>query len=116
MSKTDLVILELDRPRELRFGHKALKMIEGMFEKSLLEIVQEGINKIKPDMLEKIFYVGLMGDDKDLKLEDVEDLIDKTCYSDLLNKMIDAFNKTYGVEEIEEDNERFKKPKEDKKK
>ena len=68
------------------------------------------LNKVSADMLEKILYAGLMGDDKDLKLEDVEDLIDIACYAELLNKMLDAFNKTYGIEEIEEDTEKFKKP------
>ena len=74
MSKTDLVILELDRPRELRFGHKALKMIEATLKKSLLEIVQGGMNKVTAITLERILYAGLIGDDKDLKLDDIEDL------------------------------------------
>ena len=111
VAKTDVVIIELDRPRELRFGFKALKVIEGTFKKSLIEIVGEGLNKIKSEDIEKILHAGLKDDDSDLEFDKVEDLLNKTSYFNLITKMTDAIYKAYGMEETkEDDNERFKKP------
>jgi hypothetical protein len=111
MAKTDIVIIELDRPRELRFGFKALKVIEGTFKKSLMEIVGEGLNKLKSNDIERILYAGLKEDDNDLEFDKVEELLNKTSYFNLITKMTDAIYKAYGVEETkEDDNERFKKP------
>ena len=112
--KTDIVIIELDRPRELRFGHKALKLIKSMLKKSLMDSIKEGINGIEPETLEKILYAGLVGEDDTLTLEKIEDIIDTTPYSNLLVKMTEAIHKAYGIDEDTE-NDRFKEP-EDKKK
>jgi hypothetical protein len=114
MSKTDIVMIELDRARELRFGHKALKMIKATFDKNLIDIIKDGLNDIEPKTLETIYHAGLIGDDKDLKIEDIEDIIDRVSFVTLITKMTDAINKTYGVDEATE-NDRFKNP-EDKKK
>ena len=114
MSKTDMVIIELDRPRELRFGHKALKMIKATFNENIIDIVSKGVNEMEPEALEKIYHAGLIGNDKDLKLEDVEDLIDRVPFSVLILKMTEAIDKTYGIDK-ETENDKFKDP-EDKKK
>ena len=115
MAKTDIVMIDLDRPRELRFGFKALKMIEGTLKKSLIEVVQAGLNNLKSSDLENILYAGLKEDDSELDLNKIENLLDKTSYIDLISKMTDAINKAYGSDK-EEDNERFKNPDEAKKK
>lgn len=123
MAKTDMVILELDRPRELRFGFKALKVIESMFKKSLIDIVKAGLNELKSEDIEKILHAGLKDDDSELEFGKMEDLLNKTSYVDLITKMTEAIYKAYGIEDTEdetikvqeEDNERFKKT-EDKKK
>lgn len=95
MSKLDTVILELDRVRELRFGFKGLKIIEGMFGKPLLEI---DLHKLKSDDIQKIIYAGLVSDDKELTLDEVEDIIDMINYMELIKKMNLAIAKAYGIE------------------
>ena len=98
MAKTDMVILDLDRPRELRFGFKALKMIEGMFKKPLMEI---DLGNLKSDTLEKILYAGLKADDKDLEFDKMEDLLDLIPYTEIVTKMSKAIGIAYGVNEDE---------------
>ena len=115
MAKTDMVILDLDRPRELRFGFKALKSIEGMFKKPLMEV---DLGNLKSDTLEKILYAGLKGDDTDLEFDKMEDLLDEMPYNELVNKMTEAIGIAYGVdkEEVKRAMEEDEKPKDNKKK
>lgn len=92
MTKTDnntTVVLELDRPRFLRFGHKALKRMTTITDMKL-EQMDEG--EFKLEDLEKILWCGLLEDAKengeDLKLEDMEDLLDKAAsYGDIMEAM-----------------------------
>jgi hypothetical protein len=95
MAKTDMVMIDLDRPRELRFGFKALKMIEGMFKKPLMEV---DLGNLKSDTLEKILYAGLKADDKDLEFDKMEDLLDLIPYKEIVGKMGDAISKAYGID------------------
>lgn len=94
----DVVIINLDRPRELRFGHKALKTLSAMTGKSLDDF-ELGGNDL--DEIEKIFYCGLLSDAKanneTLKLEDMEDILDHAAnFGELLDKMTLAFNAAFG--------------------
>ena len=96
-NNNDVVIINLDRPRQLRFGHKALKMIEKLTGKEADELnVGSGMEDV-----EKIMYSGLLADakenDETLKLEDMEDLLDKANpYSEVLDKMQKALGFAYG--------------------
>lgn len=92
-NNNDVIIIELDRPRELRFGHKALKKLSALTKKSMEEI--EGA--FNPDEMEIYLYCGLLVDAEEngeiLKLEDMENLLDKARpYSMLLEKMTEAFS------------------------
>lgn len=95
MSKTDIVIIELDRPRELRFGHKACKLINKMLRKPLEKI---DLAELDPEMKEKILYCGLLADDKDLKMDDMEDILDNISQGELLLKLVKAIELAYGFD------------------
>ena len=98
MSKNnDVVIIELDRPRELRFGHKALKTMAALGVDMTAN--QEG--EFAVDEIEKIVYCGLLSDARkngeDLKLEDMEDLLDQApTYQYIIDKMQEAFAVAFG--------------------
>lgn len=94
---SDVVILNLDRPRELRFGHKALKTLKSLTGLNLLDIekqLTEG--NLDPDVLEKMVYAGLLQDAKNhgetLTLEHVADLLDEVpAYIDVVTAVAKAF-------------------------
>ncbi len=88
-------ILELDRPRKLRYGMGALILIEELTGKA---ITQLDMQNIKIGDLAKILYAGLYNDDKALTVEKVVDLIDEhsdiTTVSEKLGEaMTNAFGK-----------------------
>lgn len=96
--KNDVVYINLDRPRYLRFGHKALKKLGALTGKGLESL---GDGNFDLEELEKILYCGLLSDAKEngeaLKLEDMEDLLDEAdSYEDLLEKMNLALEKAFG--------------------
>lgn len=95
------VIINLDRPRELRFGHKALKVLEGLTGKTVLEIEEMLISgKVSITMLEQFVYAGLLGDAKEygenLTIERVEELLDQVpVYVDVINAVGKAFTAAF---------------------
>lgn len=103
LEKNDVVIIKLDRPREVRFGHKALKKLQAM------GVDIEGGEDFNLDKLEEIMYCGLMSDAKEhgenLKLEDMEELLDfARPYSEVLDKMQLALDLAFGQMEGEQKN------------
>ncbi|MFJ5713114.1 hypothetical protein [Neobacillus sp. NPDC093127] len=101
--KNDVIIINLDRPRVLRFGHKALKKMTATLGKDLDTI---NVNGNDLDELEKIMYFGLLSDAKEhnenLKLEDMEDLLDRVAvWSEIMEKMQQALNAAFGQFEID---------------
>ncbi len=65
-------ILDLDKPRELRFGFKSLRMLREKFgDKSI-----EQLMNIQVDEIPIIVLAGLQWEEKELTLEKVEDLLD----------------------------------------
>jgi hypothetical protein len=109
MKNTDLVVINLDRPRFLRFGHKALKMLMSMTD---IDITKFDMSNFKFEDIEKVYYVGLLSDAKEngetLKLEDMEDLLDLAEFKDVVLKMQEAFEKSFGEvpAEVNEKNEK----------
>ncbi len=88
------VLLELDRPRKLRFGMNSLIMIEELTGKSLvnMDMTAIGFKDIRA-----IIYAGLYADDKTLTPDQVGDLIDE--YSDIQTvsaKLEEAFTASFG--------------------
>ena len=96
--KNDVVIIELDRPRELRFGHKALKTLGAMTGKDIDATMD--MDNLDLEVLEKIMYCGLLADAKrnneTLKLEDMEDLLDLVSFKAITSKLQEAFTKSFG--------------------
>jgi hypothetical protein len=98
---SDVVVLNLDRPRELRFGHKALKTLKSLTGMTLLDIekqLTEG--NLDPDVLEKMVYAGLQQDARNngesLTLEQVADLLDEIpAYIDIITAVAQAFVKSF---------------------
>jgi hypothetical protein len=96
--KNDVIIINLDRPRVLRFGHKALKKLMAATGKDIENIEVNGNNL---EELEKIIFFGLEADAKEhnetLKLEDMEDLLDQApVWSEIMEKMQLALNAAFG--------------------
>lgn len=88
------VIIELDKPRTLRYGMNALAKIEDVTGKSIMKL-DLGHVGIK-DLL-AIVYAGLYHEDRELTPEKVGDLIDE--YSDMntvAEKIGEAFNLAFG--------------------
>jgi hypothetical protein len=95
--KNDLVLLQLDRPREIRFGHKSLKMLSLMLGKNMAEFDE---SQIDLGDIEKVMFCGMLQDAKEhgenLELEQMEDLLDlASSYGDIIKAMNDALNKAF---------------------
>lgn len=96
--KNDVIIINLDRPRVLWFGHRALKTLAALTGKDIDAAMQ--MDKLDLEELEKIMYCGLLSDAKahneTLKLEDMEDLLDKAPFHEIIEKLQKAFNASFG--------------------
>jgi len=97
-SRNDVVLIKLDRERELRYGHKALKKLLAMTGKDIENVDLENLNLVE---LEKYLYCGLLSDAKanneELRLEDMEDLLDRApSFGHIIEKMTEAFNMAMG--------------------
>ncbi|MEC0266706.1 hypothetical protein [Paenibacillus anseongense] len=97
------VIIELDRPRVLRYGHKALKKLSEMTGMRMEEMIDGEIDAAK---METIIYCGLLSDDKDLKLDQMEDLLDKVSPKYYMDKMTSAISAAFGHNGKETDTEK----------
>jgi hypothetical protein len=92
-----MVIVNLDRPRFVRFGHKALKQLTKLTGKKL-ELMDE--NDFDLADLEKIMWCGLQADalehGESLKIEDMEDLLDKAeSFGEIMSAMNQALEKAF---------------------
>ena len=119
------MIITLGVPKELRFGFKALKMVEELTEKSITEIMKETENSetnpkypyMDQELFQKIMYCGLCSEDKELKYEDVPDLLDRANYNYVWGKLYDSLAEAFGYGgQIETEDEPKEESKEDKKK
>ncbi|MED4206595.1 hypothetical protein [Neobacillus mesonae] len=104
--RNDVIMIDLDRPREIRFGHKALKRMTAALGKDINNIEIDASNL---EEFEKIMYFGLMSDavknNETLKLEDMEDLLDQAkTFGEIIEKMNLALNAAFGQLEIDEKN------------
>ncbi len=80
MSNNDVVILQLDRPRQLKFGHTAIKTLVALVGKDI-ETIDDELSPTNFELVEKMIYVGLLKDARDndetLTLERVPELLDE---------------------------------------
>lgn len=98
-NKNDVVFIELDRPRMLKYGHKAIKTLIALTGKDL--DVTMNMEDLDIEELEKMLYCGLLSDAKAhnevLKLEEMEDLLDEAeSFMYIVKKMEEAFRKGFG--------------------
>lgn len=87
--KNNLIVINLDRPRFVKFGHKALKQLGTLTGKKLEEMDENDFDLAD---LEKIMWCGLQADAREngeqLKLEDMEDLLDSAeSFGDIMTAM-----------------------------
>ncbi|MBY0011500.1 hypothetical protein [Paenibacillus typhae] len=104
--KNDVVLIELDRPRELRYGHKALKTLVALTGTKVDDINMESLDLGE---IEKYVYCGLLSDAKqnneNLKLDDMEDLLDQApSFGHIVEKITEAFNISFGAFAVPEGN------------
>lgn len=104
--KNDVVILELDRPRELRLGHKALKRFSALTGCSMQQLESEASHY---DKMALLIYTMLSEDDPELTPEAVDDLIDlaerrrenRLRLKDLMVAVSAAIQASFGDEDAE---------------
>ncbi len=92
--KTDdnpIVFIELDRPRQLRYGHLALKKLSSLTGKTMFDVTSDDFSL---EELEVVIYCGLLNDAEEhgetLEIKDMERLLDK---APTYLHIIDAMNK-----------------------
>lgn len=93
----DVVIIQLDRPRELRFGHKALKRIAAL--KGNEKDAED--DELSLTRLEEMYFWGLQRDAREngeiLTMEQMEDLLDYAESTEyLMKKMAESMQKAMG--------------------
>jgi hypothetical protein len=106
MKKNDLVVINLDRPRFLRYGHKALKKLTTLTD---MDISKMDMSNFQLEDLEKVLYCGLLSDakehDETLNLEDMEDLLDQAdSFKEIMEKLNESFEKAFGTAKGEQKN------------
>jgi hypothetical protein len=94
-------ILDLDRPRKLRYGFKATRLIRKQFggKKDLTDVLD-----INVDEIPFFIWAGLVWEDESLTVEKVEELVDekipgKYRVIDVINIVVKAIADQIGVPE-----------------
>jgi hypothetical protein len=105
-NKSDLVVINLDRPRYLRYGHKALKQLSTLTN---LDITKMDMSNFNLEDLEKGFVLWTISDAREnnetLKLENMEDLLDQAeSFKEIMEKLNESFEKAFGSTKGEEKN------------
>ena len=100
--KREFIYVKLDRERELRYGFKAIKLLEQEYDNKpflqLLEILSENLMKgeMSIDQLSFLVYIGLVREDKEMTRERAIELLEESDYdlptiADLLLTIFEAF-------------------------
>lgn len=92
-------VIELDKPRKIRFGLAGLTLAEEMTGKTITEICEE----MSMNDIAKVLYAGLSWDDKELTPEKVIELVDD--YADdlgyVIKKLTEAISNAVGKPEAQ---------------
>lgn len=96
--KNDVVILELDKPRTLRLGHKALKRFSALTKCSMADMEQV---MLQYDKVTCLVYVMLSEEDPELTPEQVDDLLDMVPIKTIFEKCSEAIHAALGDEDTE---------------
>lgn len=96
MDKNPIVTIELDRIRELRFGHRAMKRWSAYTGKSMSEIDTDTMG---PEDVEVLMYFMLEKDAEkhggDLTIQQMEDLLDEIPLGIMYQKLGEAMNAAF---------------------
>ena len=89
------VTYQLDKARNLRYGMKALSIIEGAFGTNIARI---DLNNLTMQQTAIIIQAGLAHEDPGLTTDKVMDLIDEhSSIMEAVEKMSEAFGKAFGT-------------------
>jgi hypothetical protein len=110
----DLVIIELGRPRVLKFSHTALKTLVDLTGKELEDIDGE-LTPGNFDLIERLVYCGLLKDAKEnnetITPDKVVELLDDApSYVYVLDKVFAAWKLAFGVQDQGNQSEPVKEP------
>ena len=94
----DVVIIDLDKPRTLRLGHKALKRFSALTESALSDL-QEVLDRY--DNLTALIYVMLSEEDPELTPEKLDELLDQVPIKEISEKCAAAIQVAFPDEEAE---------------
>ncbi len=98
--------IELDKIRNLRYGMKAISLVEKKFGKPFMKIEGVRDGTLSMEGYATIIWAGLVHEDKDLTPDKVMDLIDKhSSIREVSNQMWDAVNEMFAAEEEEGEEE-----------
>ena len=96
------VEFELDKVRNIRFGHKQIKKAEKLTGKKFTKLMSEE-EGIGTEDIEKLLFAGLSHEDKELTLDKVTDLLDEyTSPGIAIAKLGDAMNEAFQTEQSEQ--------------
>lgn len=91
--KNDIVMIELDRPRELKFTHKVMKRFCAATGTKMSEI-QDAVEDY--DNMTRLIYEMLRREDPDLTQEQCDDLLDTVSIGLILQKGAEAIAAGFG--------------------
>lgn len=93
--------IQLDKSRNLRYGMKAISLIEKKFKKPISKVDMDNMTMEDTAVM---IWAGLVHEDKDLTPEKVMDLIDNhSTLPDVLEVMGEAIKGAFGKEEGKEE-------------
>lgn len=109
--ENDTIMIELDRPRELKLGHKALKRFSALTGCSMADMEQEVQHY---DKLSCLLYVMLAVDAEDhgeeLTPAQVDDLLDPVPIKQLMELAMAAVAAAFGEEDEDQPEEESDPP------
>lgn len=93
-----MVILNLDKPRELKFSHKAMRQFCALTKTSMPEL-REAVQRY--DLMTTAVYCMLAAQDSSLTPNQVEDMLDELPVLEVYSKAVEAVSEALGGEDGE---------------
>ena len=98
--------IELDRERTLKYGMRAIDLIEKKFKKPIMKIEGMQDGSLSMNEYSILIWAGLVHEDRGLTPDKVMDLIDEHSSLKIISKeMWLAFNEVFKDDEDEEETE-----------
>lgn len=94
-SRNDVVMIDLDKPRALKFTYSGLKKLSAVTGKTIAEI-EQGVATIDYDLIEEMVHVGL--NDDSVTIHDIPAMIDQAPHmGHILEQLNLAWRVAWGV-------------------